>query len=75
MALSMINPRQARDFAKASGRLAKTDALDAQLLANFGHTFEPQSTPLPSKKLQKLKSLVRRRFHLNDLRIRESNPC
>ena len=73
MALSMINPRQARDFAKASGRLAKTDALDAQLLANFGHTFEPQSTPLPSKKLQKLKSLVRRRFHLNDLRIRESN--
>jgi transposase len=35
MALSMINPRQARDFAKASGRLAKTDALDAQLLANL----------------------------------------
>jgi transposase len=73
MALSMINPRQARDFAKASGRLAKTDALDAQILAEFGFTFKPQATPLPSKQLQQLKSFVRRRYYLNDLRIREKN--
>jgi transposase len=40
--VAMINPRQGRDFAKATGRLAKTDAIDAQILAHFGEAMKPQ---------------------------------
>ena len=71
--LSMVNPRQVRDFAKASGKLAKTDALDAKILAAFGEALDPKPSLLPSKKLQKLRSFVRRRSSLNDLRIAEQN--
>ena len=43
----VVNPRQVRDFAKAAGRLAKTDALDAQTLAHFAEVMRPALRPLP----------------------------
>ena len=43
--VAVIDPRQARDFAKATGRLAKTDALDAAVLAHFGHAIRPEPRP------------------------------
>src|SRR5437868_8826437 len=45
----VINPRQARDYARALGILAKTDALDAQVLARFAHDVRPEIRPLPSE--------------------------
>lgn len=48
IALAVVNPRQARDFAKATGRLAKTDRIDAEvLLAHFGEAVRPQPKPFP----------------------------
>lgn len=72
-ALSLVNPRQVRDFARASGTLAKTDALDAKILAAFGEAFKPKSFNLLPQKLLKLRSFVRRRAALNDLRVGEQN--
>jgi transposase len=50
----VVNPRQVRDFAKASGRLAKTDALDAQMLAQFAEVMRPQPRPLPDAEARAL---------------------
>lgn len=50
----VVNPRQVRDFAKASGRLAKTDALDAQVLAQFAEVMRPQPRPLPDAETRAL---------------------
>jgi transposase len=46
LAVAVVNPRQVRDFAKASGRLAKTDRLDAQVLAHFAEALRPVARPL-----------------------------
>ncbi|QDS97189.1 Transposase [Adhaeretor mobilis] len=46
----VVNPRQVRDFARATGQLAKTDSIDAQMLAQFGQVVRPEQRPLPSKK-------------------------
>jgi hypothetical protein len=46
----VVNPRQIRDFAKATGRLAKTDALDAQVLAHFAEVVRPEPCPLPRRR-------------------------
>lgn len=46
----VVNPRQIRDFAKATGQLAKTDALDAQVLAHFAEVVRPEPRPLPERK-------------------------
>ena len=70
-ALSMVNPRMVRDFAKASGMLAKTDALDAKPLSAFGEALKPAISSLPPKILQKLRVFSRRRSFLNDLRVKE----
>ena len=45
----MVNPRQVRDFAKATGQLAKTDAIDAQMLALFAERVRPAPRPLPDE--------------------------
>ena len=45
----VINPRQARDFARSTGRLAKTDTIDAQVLAHFGEAVRPEVRPLPDE--------------------------
>jgi transposase len=61
--LAVVNPRQVRDFAKATGRLAKTDALDAAVLARFAEAIHPEPRPLPNDASQSLAALVERRRH------------
>lgn len=69
----VVNPRQVRDFARATGRLAKTDALDAQVLAQFGEAVEPQPRPLPDQAHQELAALVMRRRQLVEMLTAERN--
>jgi transposase len=59
--LAVVNPRQVRDFAKAVGQLAKTDALDAQLLARFADVIRPTPRPLLAAQAQALSALLARR--------------
>jgi transposase len=59
-----INARQVRDFARAKGLLAKTDRLDARLLADFARTFHPQPMTVPDSFQQELSALVKHRAHL-----------
>ncbi len=59
--VAVVNPRQVRDFAKATGRLAKTDALDAQVLAHFAATVRPPVRPLPTPQTEELAALLTRR--------------
>jgi transposase len=73
IAVARINPQRVREFAKASGRLAKTDRLDARLLAQFGMALQPAATPLPSADGQTLAALVSRRRQLVDMRTMEHN--
>jgi transposase len=69
----VINPRQARDFAKATGQLAKTDAIDAKILARFAQDIKPPIRPLPSEKDLELQDLVTRYRQLIELRTAEGN--
>ena len=62
--VAVVNPRQARDFAKAVGQLAKTDALDAAVLARYGEAIRSEPRPLPDAAAQELKDLVARRADL-----------
>jgi len=68
-----VNPRQVRDFAKALGQLAKTDALDAQVLARFAAVVQPALRPLPDAATRELAGLLARRRQLIDMRTAESN--
>jgi transposase len=69
----VANPRQVRDFARGMGQLAKTDAIDASMIATFGHVVQPQPRPRPSDQAVDLAELVRRRQQLSDLLTAESN--
>ena len=69
----VVNPRQVRDFAKASGRLAKTDALDAQVLAQFAEVMRPQPRPFPDAEARALAALLTRRRQLVELLTAEKN--
>ena len=69
--VTIINPRQARDFARATGRLAKTDRLDAQTLAEFGAAVKPPVRPLPDTRLRELRDLTTRRRQLVEMRTME----
>jgi transposase len=60
----VVNPRHARDFAKATGRLAKTDPLDAQGLAHFAEAVRPAPRPLPDAQAHALSALLTRRRQL-----------
>lgn len=60
----IVNPRQTRDFARASGLLAKTDRLDAMSLAQFGHALKPIVRNVPSREQRRLEDLVHRRRQL-----------
>lgn len=71
--LSVINPRQVRDFARAQGRLAKTDTLDAKALADYGMACHPRPTPPPSPQHLRLAELVRRQQQLQALLLAEQN--
>jgi transposase len=69
----VVNPRQVRDFAKATGRLAKTDRLDAQVIARFAEAVQPEPRALPSADAQVLDDLVTRRQQLIEMRTAEGN--
>jgi transposase len=73
LAVAAVNPRQARDFAKATGRLAKTDAIDAQALAHFAEAVRPEPRPLPGPDQRALDALLGRRRQLVEMRVMESN--
>jgi len=62
--VSIVNPRQVREFARGTGRLAKTDAIDARVLAHFGEVVLPMPRPLPSQHARRLAALVLRREQL-----------
>ena len=68
-----VNPRQVREFAKAIGRLAKTDVLDAQLLAQFAAAVKPALRPLPDTATRELAGLLARRRQLIEMRTAETN--
>lgn len=68
-----VNPRQIRDFARSTGRLAKTDALDALVLAQFAAVVLPEVRPLPDAATRELSALLARRRQLVDMRAAESN--
>ena len=69
----VVNPRQVRDFAKATGRLAKTDALDAQVLAHFAEAVRPPVRPLRDADTQELNALTTRRSQLMTMLVAEKN--
>jgi len=71
--VAVVNPRQVRDFARATGRLAKTDRLDAQVLAHFGQAVRPTPRPLPDEQAQALAALVERRRQVVAMRTAEEN--
>ena len=64
--LAKINARQIRQFARAKGRIAKTDHIDARILAEYGMAFKPRILSLPPEYRQKLSALVKRRTQLNN---------
>ena len=69
----VVNPRQVRDFAKSTGQLAKTDTLDAQLLALFAARVRPPVRPLPDAGTQALNALVARRRQVIEMLVAEKN--
>lgn len=69
----VVNPRQVRDFAKATGRLAKTDVLDAAVLAQFAEAVRPARRPLRDADTQALSALLARRRQLVEMRTAEQN--
>lgn len=69
----VMNPRQIRDYARATGHLAKTDAIDAQVLAKFGADLRPPLRPLPDEMAEKLQETLARRRQLIGMHSAESN--
>ena len=71
--VAIVNTRQARDFAKATGRLAKTDKIDAAALAEFAQKVEPEPRPIPDQQRQRLNALMSRRRQLLGMLVQEKN--
>ena len=71
--VSLVNPRQVRSFARATGKLAKTDAIDALLLAQFAEAVKPPVRPLPDEETRELRALVDRRRQLLEMLTSERN--
>ena len=69
----VVNPRQVRDFAKATGRLAKTDALDAQVLAHFAEAVRPPVRQLRDDDAQELNAMTTRRNQVMTMLVAERN--
>jgi transposase len=68
---AVMNPRQIRDFAKATGELAKTDALDAGVIAHFAEAVRPTPRPLPDEMTQQIDALLQRRRQLLEMLVAE----
>jgi len=73
LATAVVNPRQVRDFAKSAGILAKTDAIDARVIARFGSLLQPEPRPLKDKVALELTALVTRRRQIMDMLVSEKN--
>lgn len=73
LALRIVNARQVRDFAKASGRRAKTDRLDARVLVDFARAMKLEPRELPSEQVQGLQALIARRRQLIEMLVMEKN--
>ena len=71
--VAVVNPRQIRDFARATGQLAKTDALDARVIALFAEAVRPIARPVPDEHARALGELVARRRQLVDMLTAEQN--
>jgi transposase len=71
--IAIVNPRQARDFAKSLGRLAKTDRIDAAMLAHFGEATRPEPRKLPDEQSILLQSLLCRRRQVIEMLVAEKN--
>ena len=71
LTLAVVNPRQVRSFARASGQLAKTDAIDARTLCAFAKLIRPQAKPPKDEATRELADLLGRRRQLVDMRIQE----
>jgi transposase len=71
--VAAIDPRQARDFAKATGRLAKTDRIDAEALAHFAEAIRPEPRPGDPPEREALAAAESRRRQLVEMRVMESN--
>jgi len=71
--IAVVNPRQVHDFAKAMGRLAKTDTLDAAILADFAQRVRPEPRPLPDEAAQLLESRLTRRRQIVEMLTAEKN--
>ena len=69
----VVNPRQVRDFARATGKLAKTDSLDAAVLAHFAEAVQPPVRPLRDAETQALNTLAARRHQVMSMRVSEKN--
>ncbi|MGL5075422.1 MAG: IS110 family transposase [Waterburya sp.] len=73
LAVAVINPRQARDFAKATGQLAKTDVIDARVLAHFADAIRPEVRQISDESSRQLEDLVARRRQISDMITAEKN--
>jgi transposase len=71
--VSLVNPKRVRDFAKAVGRLAKTDAIDAAVLAHFAEMIRPPVWSMPSADAENLQAILTRRTQLVQMRTMEKN--
>lgn len=71
--LAVVNPRQIRDFARATGKLAKTDALDAAAIAHFAEAIQPEPRPIPDEQAQALGELVARRRQIVEMIVSETH--
>lgn len=71
--VAVVNPRQIRDFAKATGRLAKNDRIDAQVITAFGQAIEPEIVRLPDEDARELEAMLVRRRQLVAMRVQEVN--
>lgn len=71
--LTVVNPRQIRDFARATGKLAKTDALDAAAIAHFAEAVRPEPRPLPDEQARALGELVARRRQVVEMIVAETH--
>jgi transposase len=71
--VSVINPQRIRNFARATGQLAKTDSIDAAVLSHFGEALRPRAQPITDSCLDELRELLTRRRQLIDMMVVEKN--
>ena len=71
--LTVVNPRQIRDFARSTGQLAKTDVLDAAVIAQFAEAVAPEPRPVPDEQARALGEMVARRRQIVDMMTAERN--